>query len=185
MSRLPRHSLSHGLFLSLDIYEIVRLRLEGHSILHYFIFPSVATQTEAMRLSILLPTLACLILIVAYRVRGFSSGAPEESCDSLTVMHTHVGSPSPGAECGPPCPTTSLCVETCRQFRQLRLIGSSADSFIYNCNETYQCEFYISAAEVNSTLVGLRPAIAVQDNLRAASVLLKSRRFTHNYIAYK
>ena len=79
----------------------------------------------------LLPTLACLILIVAHRARGFSSGAPEESCDSLLVNHTHVGKPSPGAECD----------ATCRQARQLRWIGnSSADSFTYNCNETYQCE---------------------------------------------
>ena len=101
-----------------------------------------------MRQSILLPTLACLILIVTYRVHGFSSGAPEESCDSLTVNHTHVGSPSPGAECGPPC-LTALCVATCRQFRQLRWVGnSSANSFTYNCNETYQCEFYIFATEV-------------------------------------
>ena len=30
---------------------------------------------------------------------------------------------------------------------------------------------------MNSTLVGLRLAIAVQDNIRAASVLLKTRRF--------
>ena len=114
-----------------------------------------------MRQSILLPTLACLILIVAYRVRGFSSGAPEESCDSLTVNHTHVGRPAPGAECGPPCLTPALCEATCHQARQLRWIGnSSANSFIYNCNETYQCEFYISATEVTkwtlATLVGLR-----------------------------
>ena len=82
-----------------------------------------------MRSLTLLLSLVCLILIVAHRARGFSSGAPEESCDSLTVNHTHVGSQSPGAECDPPCLT-----------RQLRLIGSSADSFIYNCNETYQRE---------------------------------------------
>ena len=87
--------------------------------------------TVDMKPFTLLPTLACLILIVAHRARGFSSGAPEESCDSLTVMHTHVGSPVPGA----------VCDATCRQARQLRRIGnSSADSFIYNCNETYQCE---------------------------------------------
>ena len=93
----------------------------------------------SMRQSILLLTLACLILIVAHRVRGFSSGAPEESCDSLIVNHTHVGKPAPGAECD----------ETCRQARQLRWIGNpSADSFIYNCNETYQREFYIPATEV-------------------------------------
>ena len=98
------------------------------------------TPTVGMRPFIQLPILACLILIVAHRARGFSSGAPEESCDSLTVNHVHVGSPAPGAVCGPPCPNTGLCVETCRQFRQLRLIGSSADSFIYNCNETYHCE---------------------------------------------
>ena len=95
-----------------------------------------------MRQSILLPTLACLIFIVVYRVHSFSSGAPEESCDSLLVNHTHVGSQSPGAECDPPCLT-----------RQLRLIRSSADSFIYNCNETYQRELYVAfpclvAAEV-------------------------------------
>ena len=162
--------------LKLDNIKDLRLLLEGHSILHYFVFPSVATirfigvvrLTVSPRLhgsksvhhrcsislplphrvkaidaimgqSILLPTLACLILVVAHRARGFSSGAPEESCDSLTVNHTHVGSPAPGAECGPPC----------RQARQLRWIGNtSADSFIYNCNETYQCEFYISATEV-------------------------------------
>ena len=97
------------------------------------------SPTVDMRPFILLPILACLILIVAHRARSFSSGAPEESCDSLTVIHTHVGSPAPGAECGPPC-LTALCLETCRQFRQLRLIGSSADSFIYSCNETYHCE---------------------------------------------
>ena len=86
-----------------------------------------------MRQSILLPTLAYLILMVAYRVRGFLSGAPEESCESLTVNHTHVGRPSHGGECGPPCLT-----------HQLRWIGNpSADSFIYNCNEKYQREFYI------------------------------------------
>ena len=51
--------------------------------------------------SILLLSLACLILIVAHRVRGHSSGAPEESCDSLTVRHTHVGQPVPGLPCGP------------------------------------------------------------------------------------
>ena len=89
------------------------------------------TPTVDMRPFTLLPTLACLILIVAHRARGFSSGAPEESCDSLTVIHTHVGSPAPGLECD----------ATCRQTRQLRLIGnSSANSFTYNCNETYQCE---------------------------------------------
>ena len=99
------------------------------------------TPTVDMRPFILLPILACLILIFAHRARGFSSGAPEESCNSLTVIHTHVGSPAPGIECGPPCPTTSPCSETCRQFRRLRLIGnSSADSFTYNCNETYHCE---------------------------------------------
>ena len=82
-----------------------------------------------MKYIFLLLSLACLILIVAHRVRGHSSGAPEESCDSLTVRHTHVGNPVPGLSCGPPCLT-----------RQLRLIGSSADSFTYNCSETYQCE---------------------------------------------
>ena len=88
------------------------------------------TPTVDMRPFILLPTLACLILIVAHRARGFSSGAPEESCDSLTVMHMHVGRPAPGA----------VCDATCSQTRQLRLIGSSANSFTYNCNETYQRE---------------------------------------------
>ena len=89
------------------------------------------TPTVDMSPFTLLPTLACLILIVVHRARGFTSGAPEESCDSLTVNHTHVGSPVPGAECD----------ATCRQARQLRWIGnSSADSFTYNCNETYQCE---------------------------------------------
>ena len=91
-----------------------------------------------MRQSILLPTLACLIFIVVYRVHSFSSGAPEESCDSLLVNHTHVGRSVEGVECD----------ATCRQARQLRLIGSSADSFIYNCDETYQCEFYMFATEV-------------------------------------
>ena len=104
-----------------------------------------------MRQFILLPTLACLILIAGRRVCGFSSGAPEESCDSLTVSHVHVGSPAPGAECD----------ATCRQARQLRWIGNpSVDSFIYNCNEKYQCEFDIFAAEVTkrsrATLVSLR-----------------------------
>ena len=84
-----------------------------------------------MRSLTLLLSLVCLILIVAHRVRCFSSGAPEESCDSLTVNHTHVGLPAPGA----------VCDATCLSFRQLRLIGSSADSFTYKCNETYQCEF--------------------------------------------
>ena len=163
-------------FVSVVGYAIVRLLLQGLSIPHYFVFSSVATirfisvvrltvsprlhgskispspcsisfppphklkPTDAiMKQPILLATLACLILIVAYRARGFSSGAPEESCDSLTVKHTHVGSPAPGA----------VCDATCRQARQLRWIGNtSADSFIYNCNETYQCEFYISATEV-------------------------------------
>ena len=84
-----------------------------------------------MRPFTLLPTIACLILIVAHRARGFSSGAPEESCESLIVNHVHVGSPAPGAECD----------ATCREFRQLRLIGNiNATSFTYNCNETYQCE---------------------------------------------
>ena len=82
-----------------------------------------------MRHSILCLSYACLILFVAHRARGHSSGAPEESCDSLTVRHTHVGQPVPGLLCGPPCLT-----------RQLRLIGSSADSFTYSCNQTYQCE---------------------------------------------
>ncbi len=91
-----------------------------------------------MRSFTLLLSLACLILIVVHRARGFSSGAPEESCDSLTVMHEHVGNPVDGVECD----------ATCRQARQLRLIGSSADSFIYNCDETYQCEFYMFATEV-------------------------------------
>ena len=86
-------------------------------------------HSRTMRHCILLPSLAWLILIVAHRVLGHSSGAPEESCDSLTVRHTHVGQPVPGLSCGPPCLT-----------RQLRLIDSSADSFTYNCNETYQCE---------------------------------------------
>ena len=88
------------------------------------------TPTVDMRPFILLPTLACLILIVAHRARGFSSGAPEDSRDSLTVNHTHVGNPAPGVGCD----------ATCRQTRQLRLIGSSADNFTYNCSETYRCE---------------------------------------------
>ena len=88
----------------------------------------------SMRQSILLPTLACLILSVAYRALGFSSGAPEESCDSFTVNHTHVGSPAARLECD----------ATCLSFRQLRLIGSSADSFTYNCNETYERELSIA-----------------------------------------
>ena len=46
-----------------------------------------------MKYIFLLLSLACLILIVTHRVRGHSSGAPEESCDSLTVRHTHVGQP--------------------------------------------------------------------------------------------
>ena len=132
-------------------------RLHGSKSVHHrcsVSFPPphrLKAMDTIMRQSILLPTLACLILIVAYRVRGFSSGAPEESCDSLTVNHTHVGRPTPGAECD----------STCRQARQLRWIGnSSANSFIYNCNETYQREFYISATEVTkwtlATLVGLR-----------------------------
>ena len=109
----------------------------------HFRYPNRLKAIDAiMRQSILLPTLACLILIVAYRVRGFSSGAPEESCDSLTVNHTHVGRSSSGGECGPPCLT-----------RQLRWIGnSSANSFIYNCNETYQCEFDISTTEATKEL---------------------------------
>ena len=73
---------------------------------------------------------ACLILFVADRVRGFSSGAPEESCASLTVNHTHVGSPVPGV----------VCDATCRVSRKLRLIGSHADNFTYSCNQSYQCE---------------------------------------------
>ena len=81
-----------------------------------------------MRL-ILLLLYACLTLFVADRVRGFSSGAPEESCASLTVNHTHVGQQAPGAMCGPPC-----------LINQLRLIGSSADNFTYSCNQSYQCE---------------------------------------------
>ena len=110
----------------------------------YFALSRRRTPTIDMWRFTLLYTLACLILIVAHRARGFSSGAPEESCDSLTVNHIHVGSPAPGAECGPPCLTTAPCVETCRQFRQLRWIGnSSADTFIYNCNETYQCELTV------------------------------------------
>ena len=84
-----------------------------------------------MRQSTLLATLACLILIVAHRVRGFSSGAPEESCDSLTVNHTHVGRPAPGAECD----------SDCQLIRHLRWIGNiNATSFTYNCNETYERE---------------------------------------------
>ena len=88
------------------------------------------TPTMDMKPFILLPTLACLILIVAHRARGFSSGAPEESCASLTVNHTHVGSPAPGV----------VCDATCRVARKLRLIGSSADNFTYSCNQSYQCE---------------------------------------------
>ena len=111
-------------------------RLHGPKIspplLFHFIPPPhrLKPTDTIMRQSILLPTLACLILIVTHRIRGFSSGAPEESCDSLTVNHTHVGSPAVRLECD----------ATCLSLRQLRLIGSSADSFIYNCNETYQCE---------------------------------------------
>ena len=85
--------------------------------------------SNVMRLILLLPY-ACLILFVADRVRGFSSGAPEESCANLTVNHLHVGRPAPGIECD----------ATCLMFRKLRLIGSSADSFTYSCNQSYQCE---------------------------------------------
>ena len=85
--------------------------------------------SNVMRLILLLPY-ACLILFVADCVRGFSSGAPEESCASLTVNHTHVGQPAPGA----------VCDVTCLAFRKLRLIGSSADNFTYSCNQSYQCE---------------------------------------------
>ena len=119
-------------------------RLHGSKLVHHrcsISFPPphrLKAIDASMRQSILL-TLAFLILIVAYRVRGFSSGAPEESCDSLAVMHMHVGRPAPGAECD----------KTCRQDRQLRWIANtSADSFIYNCNETYQREFNIPATEV-------------------------------------
>ena len=35
---------------------------------------------------------------------------------------------------------------------------------------------------MNSTLVGLHLAIAVQDNIRAVSVFLKRRRFKHSYM---
>ena len=75
--------------------------------------------SNVMRLILLLPY-TCLILFVADRVRGFSSGAPEESCANLTVNHTLVGMPA---------------LEI-----QLRLIGSSADNFTYSCNQSYQCE---------------------------------------------
>ena len=85
--------------------------------------------SNVMRLILLLPY-ACLILFVADRVRGFSSGAPEESCANLTVNHSHVGRPAPGIECD----------ATCLMFRKLRLILSSADNFTYSCNQSYQCE---------------------------------------------
>ena len=159
VSRSTRHSLSHILFLSLNIiiwktsiwvpsvatsFGVVRLtvspRLHGSKSVHHRCSISLPPPHRlkaidaSMRQSILLPTLACLILSVAYRALGFSSGAPEESCDSFTVNHTHVGSPAARLECD----------ATCLSFRQLRLIGSSADSFTYNCNETYERELSIA-----------------------------------------
>ena len=86
--------------------------------------------SNVMRLILLLPY-ACLILFVVDRVRGFSSGAPEESCANLTVNHNHLGMPAPRLECD----------ATCLMFRKLKpLIGSSADNFTYSCNQSYQCE---------------------------------------------
>ena len=129
LKALTPRCCSHFRLCEFDLYFTVFLCL---CTIHCFNFALSRrrTPTVDMRPFILLPTLACLILIFAHRARGFSNGAPEESCDSLTVIHTHVGSAVPGAECD----------ATCRQFRQLRLIGSSADRFIYNCNETYHCE---------------------------------------------
>ena len=197
VSSSTRHSLSHILVLSLNIQiwntsiwvpsvasyrliGVVRLtvssRLHGSKSVHHrcSISPPPPHRLEVtdaiMRQSILLPTLACLILIVGRRVRGFSSGAPEESCDSLTVNHTHVGNPAPGAVCGPPCLTTVLCFETCLTFRQLRLIGSSADNFTYNCNETYERELsYICvnchwSDQVNSALALILVALHERSN---------------------
>ena len=136
----PLPYLSYILGLLVCLHDFMGLKLFPHRCSMSFPPPHRLKAIDAiMRQSILLPNLACLILIAVYRVHGFSSGAPEESCDSLLVNHTHVGSPAPGAECD----------ATCRQARQLRWIGnSSADSFIYNCNETYQCEFCIFATEV-------------------------------------
>lgn len=75
-------------------------------------------------------SVACLILFAAHPIRGYSNGAQDDSCDSLTVLHTHLGTNVTGTPCGQhPC-----------RSHQLRLIGSSVDTFVYNCGQTYQCE---------------------------------------------
>ena len=114
------------------ICDFVRFKSIFHhgTISFPFLPPTEAPQVTAiMRHSIPLLSLACLILFVVHRVRGHSDGAPEESCASLTVRHVHLAMQVMGEACGSPCLS-----------HQLRLMGSSADNFTYNCSQTYQRE---------------------------------------------
>ena len=101
-----------------------------------------------MRSFTLLLPVAFLILSVAHLVHGHSSGAQNESCDSLTVTHDHLGGPVTGSPCGQdPC-----------ESHKLRVIGSDADTFIYNCSERYQCELTtksVSAATEANIQLGM------------------------------
>ena len=96
-------------------------------------------STDDIMQFILPQSVACLILILASPVCGHTSGALNESCDSLTVTHTHLGAPVMGTPCGQ---------DPCRSH-QLRLIGSDADTFVYDCNQTYQCELKIKCILVS------------------------------------
>ena len=100
-----------------------------------------------MRSSTLPLSVAFLILSVAHLVHSHSSGAQNESCDSLTVTHTHLGAPVTGSPCDQdPC-----------ESHKLRVIGSDADTFIYNCSERYQCELTTTSvsAATEESLEGL------------------------------
>ena len=81
----------------------------------------------------LLLSLGCLIVFLVHPTHGHSSGARTESCDFLTVTHTHLGSTVQGTPCGQ---------DPCRSH-QLLLIGNPVQVFTYDCGQTYQCELQV------------------------------------------
>ena len=109
----------------------MHLNLALHSVCSCSLLTSAVPAEVHIMSFIQLLSVVCLILFVANPSCSHSSGARDESCDSLTVIHTHLGETEPGTPCGQ---------DPCRSH-QLRLIDSSdADTFVYDCGQTYQCE---------------------------------------------
>ena len=107
------------------------LNLALHSVYSCSLLTSAVPAEVHIMPFIQLLSVACLILFMANPIYSHSSGARNESCDSLTVIHTHLGAPVLGTPCRQ---------DPCRSH-QLRLIDSSdADTFVYDCGQTYQCE---------------------------------------------